>query len=420
MQIVRIVSLSPGCYSINFKVDQSVKAIEIADSKERIRCCRINTERDEVQYYFELTKPLDEINIIIAGETQEYGSVEIEFVPVSSMVFRCRMLLAAFQRNRIQSFGPGEKLLCCGGSSSHAASAAFSNVEYRYLHLYGLDNASIVKNGWEWADKGWRNNETPYVSDGSSGVKACIYVHMHYLETWPEIRSILSMNAQDMDIIVTVTTSDDEFPREVCKSFPNARVIRTENRGRDVGPFLELLRQGFFAPYDAVCKIHGKLSRKDGKETISGHRIRRYALACLLADGAASKIAKMFKETPDLGLAGPLNLRLPPARESVNRYIKTELRQMRRVFDLAKIKFEPQEVLFFAGTMFWFRPASLKLLQATNLSITDFEFENGAKRNTLQHGLERVFCIFVKKAGYHVAGLQPQTPNGEGASIEVI
>ncbi|MCW0982263.1 hypothetical protein OK142_15680 [Agrobacterium sp. BT-220-3] len=419
MQIVKIVSLTPGCYSINLTTDKSVKAIEIADTEGRVRCCRLDTQIDEIQYYLKINTPLTKITINIVGETQNNSLVDIEFSPLSALNFYCRMLLAGFNRHRIQSFGPGEKLLCYGGLSSYIASLAFSNVEYRYLYLYGLDDASIAKNGWDWADKGWVNNGISNASGDNSVTRTCIYVHMHYLETWPEIKTVLSMNAQDMDIIVTVTSSDNEFPKEVQRSFPHAKVIRTENRGRDVGPFLELLRQDFFAPYDAVCKIHGKLSRKEGKETISGHRIRRYALASLLADGAAREIAKMFRETPDIGLAGPLNLRLPPAEESVNRYIKSELVQMRRVFDLAKIKFESHEVIFFAGTMFWFRPAALKLLQDINLGITDFEIENGAKRDTLQHGLERIFCTFVQKSGYRVAGLQAQSrPNSEATSVE--
>lgn len=420
MKHVKIVSLEPGCYAIKFKADPGVTAIEFADTEDRQRSCRIELRPGKFGYELQLKQPLKSISFRLVAREPEKQEAHIEFNRVSTVLFRTRMLLAATTRNRVQNFGPGEKLLCHGDTPSVVAAAASANVEHRYLYLYDLDDESIIHNGWFWADTGWQHQPHLQAPAENISVRACVYIHMHYLETWPEIRTVLLNNAGGADIIVTTSSDGDHFPTEVRKSFPNARVMQIENRGRDIGPFVELLHQGVFDPYDAVCKIHGKLSLKGGKETVSGHRIRRYALACLLADGAMTNVINAFSKNPDLGIAGPYNLRLPPRETSVMRYLKDEENQIRQVFARTNMEFDLQQIEFFAGTMFWFRPAALKLLQDANFRISDFDIENGAKRNTLQHGLERLFPTFVRKAGYRVAGLQPYSPTPENATIEFL
>ncbi|MCA2375567.1 hypothetical protein ATU3C_02400 [Agrobacterium genomosp. 3 str. RTP8] len=421
MSQVKTISLEPGYYRLSFqKIDPKVQAIELIDADDVERCCRLDLSRGQLRYALHLQKPLGAGKVRFIADSPCEREADIDFIPASKTFFSIQKTWAVIQRHRLQNFGPGEKLICLSGDQEVAEAAAFANVEYRALRLYGLDDLSKENNGWDWLDEGWPLVDHAENAMLSPPVRACVYVHLHYMETWPEIKSTLLQNGVDMDVVISVTAQNSNFQDNVLTTFPNARIILMENRGRDVGPFMELLKQGIFKNYDAVCKIHGKLSRKNGKETISGHRIRRYTFACLLANGAGRHVLKSFSENPELGLLGPRNLSLPLNGKPVSQYIKNELGHMREVFKRADVAFEPGDTQFFVGTMFWFRPAAFKLLERANISLKDFQPENGAKKGTLQHGLERAFSSIVKQAGYKVAAKQPTPRNGTISMVEFI
>lgn len=295
MPQVKEVSLEPGYYKLSFQsIDPEVRAIELLDADDAERCCRLDLSNGQLHYALDLKKPVEAGNVRFLANKPIEGETSIDFIPVSRKFFSLQKAWAAIQRHRLQNFGPGEKLLCLSGDQQAAESAAFANVEYRALRLYGLDDLSKQKNGWDWLDAGWPLAGFCQNALSHPPVRACVYVHLHYMETWPEIKSTLLQNAIHLDVIVSVTAENFNFRHDVLTTFPNAKIIHMENRGRDVGPFMELLKQGVFENYDAVCKIHGKLSRKNGNETISGHRIRRYTLACLLANGLKHTYTKIL------------------------------------------------------------------------------------------------------------------------------
>ncbi|MND38709.1 Rhamnan synthesis protein F [compost metagenome] len=421
MPQAKTISLESGYYKLSLRnINPELSAIELFDVDDVERCCRLVLTNGQLHYALQLRTTLNSANIRLLSENPADQETCIEFIPVSKRIFSLQKAWSAIQRHRLQSFGPGEKLLYLSGSQDTAEAAAFANVEYRALRLYGLDDLSKEANEWYWLDNDLPTTHTYEKRRISSSIRACVYLHLHYLETWPEIKSTLLQNCADMDIVISVTSQDADFENKALTAFPNARIVFMENRGRDVGPFMELLKQGFFDHYDAVCKIHGKLSRKNGNETISGHRIRRYTLACLLANGACSHILNCFSENPDLGLLGPRNLHLPLQGKQISQYIKNELDQMREVFKRAGVAFDPQETQFFVGTMFWFRPAALQLLRRADIGIMDFALENGAKKGTLQHSLERSFSSIVRKAGYKIAAQQPMLSNGMMPILEFI
>ena len=61
---------------------------------------------------------------------------------------------------------------------------------------------------------------------------------------------------------------------------------------------------------------------------------------------------------------------------------------------------------FFAGSMFWFNPKALKLLNSPEISSLIFEEENGQQDGTLAHAFERVFISICEKNYFSYADVK--------------
>ena len=252
------ISLSSGYYRLKPR-DYDV---EFLDENDNRRGCLL---QKNCTYFVHLSAAVAVGKLKSRNYNPESSAVE--FVKVSPLLFKTVLFFAAARRNVMQRFGPGDRLLAFSKNKSARANAAAKNVEYRYLRLYGLENGSVEQNNWKWAADGWAAkafDKSTYLVKPSFLEKGCIYVHIHYWETWSEIEAVLLNDCRGIDLIITSTTERSAEFDSIRGKFPNCRIIVVDNRGRDVGPFMELLRTGVFDEYEAVCKIHGKLSKKDG------------------------------------------------------------------------------------------------------------------------------------------------------------
>lgn len=415
------LALNEGCFRLQV-IGTASRGVDLIDMDDRARGARLSAGGT---YYLKLRKPMPHAEVCEAGETSSMpdgSSALLKVQECSPARFLAAKIFGGLRRHALQNFAPGEKLVAGFRKTARLPKAAADNVEFRALRLYGLDDNSHRVRNWGWMERGWPSGDGPTETARETGsqIRACVYLHMHYWQTWDEIEQVLLNDCQGLQLIVTSTAKRElEFNR-IRARFPDSQVIVAENRGRDVGPFMQLLKDGVFDSYDAVCKIHGKLSLKNGQETVSGLRIRRYILASLLADGACARALEAFHRDERLGMLGPRALLLP-RHGPATRHIKTERRQMERIFRRAGAgHIATENARFFAGTMFWFRPAALEHLRKSAISINDFDPENGAKRNTLQHAMERVFGLFVEDAGYRIASLEPGEMNGAKIELEYV
>ena len=177
----------------------------------------------------------------------------------------------------------------------------------------------------------------------------------------------------------------------------------TENRGRDVRPFLDLLESGRLDRYRYVCKIHGKKSNDGGRISYLGALWRRRSLFDLLAGpGIAEAIVQAFEADPSVGIIGPRAFRLPSETSPLEpSWGKTRP----KVLELAaKMGVAPQEFRldFYGGTMFWARPEALRPLRELKLARA-FPEEQGLLDGGLEHATERLFTTSAVVAGFTLA-----------------
>ncbi len=229
--------------------------------------------------------------------------------------------------------------------------------------------------------------------------RTAVVAHLHFPETWADLRSVLDRVANDTNVMVTVTPNiDDSLRDQIAREFPHAEIVPVVNRGRDVRPLLTLLPRLIEDGIDAVLKVHGKKSGELG----FGDAWRQDLLDAVCPSRSAfAGIAERFVSLPDLGVAIPVDFAQPLTYHL--RQNRTGLADTARRLGIDVDLDDPwvtQSNVFPRGNMFWFRPAALAEL--VGLGLDDFEDEAGQTDGTFAHVIERIPAFVSTANGYEV------------------
>jgi hypothetical protein len=242
------------------------------------------------------------------------------------------------------------------------------------------------------------------------------HVHLHYLDVWPELREDLKKLPPDARVVVSISNEAvpaknldaNEIIHDVHQLWQRGKVVTTINRGRDIGPFMQLLAEGEFDGLTCLCKIHGKKSFRLEKATYLGEVWRRYPITEILPDNdRLHAILLRFSTDAKLGMLGPSRLRLPSAR--VRDVIEDDGGLLRQIMHNLFGKDVTTDLTFFAGTMFWVRPEALARVRRPVHNPWLFPPEPLGISGSLAHALERLLPTSVVLAGYKVENL-PSPP----------
>ena len=228
--------------------------------------------------------------------------------------------------------------------------------------------------------------------------RPCAVMHIWYPELLEELAVALHASGIDWRIVITTAGEREQAVREqVALLGLDARIEVFENRGRDILPFLHVANRLLDEGVSTVLKLHGKRSthRQDGDTW------RRELLDKLLSPERAGRILAAFGSDHTLGLVHAEGHLQPldyywGANEANVDYLT------RRLGIPAP---EVSSDSFIAGTMFWARPAALRLLLDAHLGVTDFDAEAGQVDGTLAHAIERVFSLVATAAGFRTTGV---------------
>jgi hypothetical protein len=236
-----------------------------------------------------------------------------------------------------------------------------------------------------------------------------IVLHLYYADLWPEIRTRLAALGAPFDLVVTTPPENAALGAEVATDFPGAEVRIMENRGRDVGPFIELLGEGRFDSWPLLLKIHGKRSGRAGPRSLLGDAWRKASFDDLLgSDDRVDAILGRFAAEPRLGMIGPARFRIPDGPIAMRRPFGLNRATTLALADRMGVPpaaFRPD---FFAGTMFWVRPEALAPLKSLGLRLADFPAGAGPEDGALQHAVERLLVAAVARAGMEAEGVTPR------------
>lgn len=232
-------------------------------------------------------------------------------------------------------------------------------------------------------------------SSGTPGNDKVLVIHSHYPELLADLMARTSTLGSQVDVIVTTTGTIP--PVEIPPNVTSWRVYRVPNRGRDILPLVRLANQGLLDGYALVGKVHTKKStwrKASARFASDGDTWRRALVDAVLAPTSVASISEAFRDDPRLMLATASGQLLGPE------YWGADLPLVRQLADRVGLSFDPQQLLFASGSMYWARGALLRQLGELGLTSGEFEPERGQDDGTTAHAVERFLGILAQAQGH--------------------
>ena len=221
-----------------------------------------------------------------------------------------------------------------------------------------------------------------------------VVAHVFYPEVWHDIADRLARMPKRFDLIVSLVDGyADWLKPTIAEQFPQALVEVVPNRGRDIASLVSLANRRYFDGYEAILKVHTKRSphRLDG----DAWRIRLLD-AVLPSPTSVAHMIELLRRNPDVGIIAPTGSITGPEHWGSNVPIVEALASR------LPMAFDPDELQFAAGSMFWCRPWVLQRLADFALEPEDFQDEAGHTDGTTAHALERLIGVMATSSGLDI------------------
>ncbi|MDR6843201.1 glycoside hydrolase family 99-like domain-containing protein [Pseudoxanthomonas sacheonensis] len=221
-------------------------------------------------------------------------------------------------------------------------------------------------------------------------------IHAWYLEEFRELLDAIVATDINWRLIVTTSVMHAETIKlHLAASRFAFELVITENRGRDILPFLRVAGKLLDEGTQIVLKLHTKRTthRTDGGVW------RRELVERLLGGTRGREIFDAFLRQPDLGMVGAeghIQLLAPYLGANSENLDYLSAKMGVPVLD-------PDADLFMPGSMFWIRLDALRPILDANLEEWEFEQEAGQIDGTTAHALERMFCMSTRAVDLRVA-----------------
>lgn len=236
-----------------------------------------------------------------------------------------------------------------------------------------------------------------------------VILHLFYPEMAQEFSQRLAVLSSPYDLYVSVPDSkaEESTIAEIKHHLPAARIVVVPNCGRDVLPFVAVMKSLKDKKYKAVLKLHSKksLHRDDGDEW------RNEIISALIPSQKSARRARDAVARGDMAVIGPQSQYV----SGVVNFMATRghlTRCITRISGADEAHLftrDPQDYGFFSGTMFWANYERMMEI-IDHISIVSFEPEAGQEDSTLAHALERLFTIMFELKNLKIGSL---TTTGE-------
>jgi ubiquinone/menaquinone biosynthesis C-methylase UbiE len=231
-----------------------------------------------------------------------------------------------------------------------------------------------------------------------------VILHLYYTDMAKIFKKKLkNISHLNYDLFITISEDNKISQKEILKDFPNARIAVVPNCGRDVLPFVMIMKSIENLGYKKILKLHSKKSphRKDG----DGWRNR--IIDNLLPDSfdTINKAVELLdkKNVAIIGSKPDYISMLVNFSATIHHTKRLISKIFGKTFS-NNLMGRVDEYGFFAGTMFWARADAIYGIIDT-VDIKDFEPEFGQEDSTLAHALERLMIVIPELQGKGIYGL---------------
>lgn len=237
---------------------------------------------------------------------------------------------------------------------------------------------------------------TPPVAGGlMPKARYAVVVHAYHTQTFDDLRDCLSAFPPETDVYVSYPErSSTHSEQGIRAAFPGCVPVAVENKGQDIGAFLQVMAKIEHGRYDFFCKLHSK----------AGDKLPRLWRRALIDGTAGSRVRvaqfdALFRGTPDVMLGGPRELFLHGPS-----HLMENAGQLEALLASAGLDFDPRQEDwgFFAGTFCWLRLELVEMLMRL-LPIEAFGDDAARRDGQLAHAAERLLGLLPVAMGARLA-----------------
>lgn len=231
---------------------------------------------------------------------------------------------------------------------------------------------------------------------GSPGARTAVVLHCHFVDVLPGLLHALDAIPEPFDLLIT-TTSDLTVPAALPHQLTSLRILRVDNRGRDILPLVRLVNAGLLDDYEVVCKVHTKKStwRTSGGRFDGGGAEWRDELVrgILGSPELVAAVLRAFRREAGVAMVTAPGQVLGPS------YWGANVPLVRALGRRGRVAVVPRRLRFAAGSMYWTRACVLRGLRDLRLRSAHFDSEAGQDDGTTAHAVERYLGYLTASLG---------------------
>lgn len=237
--------------------------------------------------------------------------------------------------------------------------------------------------------------------------RVAVVLHAHHLESISEVLDhIDTIGVCDL-FVTTPHSAETGAIEEIVERHPDARIFTFPGSDCDTGPFISIWKE--IEDYEICCKL-----RTERKATREDETRRRICFDAMLgSEGVVSDILACFDREPRLAILGPECMYKSGAM--VAGIDEQRMRSLEVMMRTEPPPIDSPDWGFFAGSVFWFRPALTAALG--RLRGLDFGRENCSDDRDVTDAVERLFGSRILSPDRKI-GLARRNPKG-GISLHV-
>jgi len=237
-----------------------------------------------------------------------------------------------------------------------------------------------------------------------------LFIHIYNQDSWEKIFREQMINLREFSPVILINLcltkpGNADLVSSIRSDFPQAFIIMTPNKGRDIGGKMALM--DFFMKAELQSEYIVFLHDKQSHHWFGGE-LWRQKLFQIIEPGKIEAILEEYRNDPKTGIIGAKDFIKDEFDKKTNEFNTTNNSKIKELLSTYNLKLNDHR--FVAGAMFWVRSSILKKFFSMYSALSCREMlEEGnftdQFEGTYTHSWERIFCFLANDQGYSIKGI---------------